>query len=435
MDNLRGPNTKPIELCLSGPDFGTTVDRLAEYIHDPVAYLKHVLGEETFERRRSLLCLTEEKIERDIYGTGAHKQNFEQHVASLIGKQCGLFFITGVQAQLIALKIWSEQRGNNRVAWHQTSHLESFEGQAYKYVYGLQRVPLGKNAEENPTVEEIEAVLALPDNERPAAILLEIPNRVLGCKTYTFEELTSISKACREAGVKLHCDGARLWEIEPFYEAIAGVSFAEIGSLFDSVYVSLYKGIGGNSGAMLVCDSDDLIHEAKIWQRRVGGNLFTSAFQLVDCERGYNENIGAFAGRRQKMIDIVKKVMEATAEYTTKDGQPVVSFVPAEPTCCQILSQFQGYTSAQLLAARDEVQAKDNIVVFKRLRGKQTLDEKMAIKETAVVKPESSSEDVDSENRHLSEWVISGAMEALDTQVFADGYVALCKHLKKISQG
>jgi len=74
----------------------------------------------------------------------------------------------------------------------------------------------------------------------PCAVIVECPHREVGGKTTPWAELVALSAACREAGVALHCDGARLWEAAAAYDK----SLAEICALFDSVYVSFYKGLG-----------------------------------------------------------------------------------------------------------------------------------------------------------------------------------------------
>jgi threonine aldolase len=51
----------------------------------------------------------------------------------------------------------------------------------------------------------------------------------------------------RRRGIPTHLDGARLWECKPFY----GRAHAEIVALFDTVYVSFYKTLGGIAGAVL----------------------------------------------------------------------------------------------------------------------------------------------------------------------------------------
>lgn len=187
------------------PDF---IERTARYARDPHAYLKHTLGAD-FDTRRHLLSLPAETIDRDAYGNGKHKAAFEAHIAKLMGKPHGLFFITGVQAQLAAMRIHCERAGNRRVAWHVTSHLEEAELRAWKELYGLERRLVGARADVLPSVEEVKGVLSLPEEERPAVLLIELPNRTLGCATYTFGELEEIARAARAANVRLHCDGAR----------------------------------------------------------------------------------------------------------------------------------------------------------------------------------------------------------------------------------
>ncbi|MDP9436150.1 MAG: beta-eliminating lyase-related protein, partial [Actinomycetota bacterium] len=63
----------------------------------------------------------------------------------------------------------------------------------------------------------------------------------------------------------LHLDGARLWECAPAY----GSTWHGLGALADSVYVSLYKGLGANAGAVLLGDAD-LVAQARTWRHRHG---------------------------------------------------------------------------------------------------------------------------------------------------------------------
>lgn len=184
------------------------IQRTADYARDPKAYLQRTLGPETFLARQDLLSIPE-KVDKDGYGSGKHKTAFEAHIAKLMGKPHGLFFLTGVQAQLSALKIHCDRKGNSRVAWHATAHLDEAEESSYRELYGLERRLVGGRRDALPTVEEIKDVLALPEAEKPAVLLVEIPNRTLGCATYTFGELEAISQACKAADVMLHCDGAR----------------------------------------------------------------------------------------------------------------------------------------------------------------------------------------------------------------------------------
>ena len=199
----------------------------------------------------------------DRYGEGELIEAFEAKVASVLGKAAAAFMPSGTMAQLIALRIWCERAGHFHVAMHPTSHLELHEERAYARLHRLQVTLLGPR--ERPT--EARDLAACP--ERLSALLVELPAREIGGRLPSWNGLDELSITARQREIKLHMDGARLWEAREFY---APKTLADIGALFDSVYVSFYKGIGALAGAMLL-GPQDFIAEARVWRRRQGGTL------------------------------------------------------------------------------------------------------------------------------------------------------------------
>ena len=215
----------------------------------------------------------------DAYGQSAYLQHFEGEVASLLGKESAVFMPSGTMAQQCALRIHCEKRRNCNVAFHPTSHLEIAERNAHLHLHGIRRLQFG-------APERVRNRMLVCDDfqklaQKPAAILLEIPYRPLGFSLPPWEELCAISKWARQEGIAMHLDGARLWQAKPFYQR----EYAEIASLFDSVYVSFYKDLGGWCGAILAGD-DDLVAEARVWQRRHGGNLTSQDYNYVSARLG-----------------------------------------------------------------------------------------------------------------------------------------------------
>jgi threonine aldolase len=113
------------------------------------------------------------------------------------------------------------------------------------------------------TTEDLDDV-----NEPLAALLLELPQREIGGSLPDWAQLRAQTAWARDRGVAVHLDGARLWESAPYY----GRTPAEVAALFDTVYVSFYKGLGGIAGACLAGPAD-IIAEAAVWRRRHGGTL------------------------------------------------------------------------------------------------------------------------------------------------------------------
>ena len=216
----------------------------------------------------------------DHYGAGKRIEALERRVAGLLGKEAAVFMPSGTMAQQIALRIWCERRGIRTVAFHPTCHLEIHEERAYERLHGLHARLVG-DPHRLLTLDDLEAI-----REPVAALLLELPQREIGGLLPEWDELVGQTGWAREREVALHLDGARLWEAAPHYDR----SHAAIADLFDSVYVSFYKGLGALAGAALAGDAE-LVAEARVWQRRHGGNLVTMAPFVISAELALDERL------------------------------------------------------------------------------------------------------------------------------------------------
>ncbi|MBC1585701.1 aminotransferase class I/II-fold pyridoxal phosphate-dependent enzyme [Listeria seeligeri] len=252
----------------------------------------------------------DENLESDIYGNGAIIEDFQTKIAKILGKEEAVFFPSGTMAQQIALRIWADRNDNRRMAYHPLSHLEIHEQDGLKELQQINPTLLG-TAERLLTIEDIKAL-----QEPVSSVLLELPQREIGGQLPSFEGLEEISQYCKAQGIALHLDGARLWEITPFYEKSA----EEICALFDSVYVSFYKGIGAIAGAILAGDAD-FVQEAKIWKRRYGGDLISLYPYILSADYYFDKRIGKMAS----YYEAAKKLAE---RFNACDGVKTVPEVP-----------------------------------------------------------------------------------------------------------
>jgi len=199
----------------------------------------------------------------DYYGVGGVVRELEDEIASLLGKPAALFVPSGTMAQQMVLRVHADRRGKRTVAYHPACHLDSHEERGYQHLHGLFGVPVGSRYEPLST-----SGLALV-HEPLAALLVELPQRDLGGTLPAWDELCEQVSWAHDRGAAAHLDGARLWESLPYYNK----SPAEVAGLFDSVYVSFYKGLGGIAGACVAADADT-IAEVATWRTRHGGRLF-----------------------------------------------------------------------------------------------------------------------------------------------------------------
>lgn len=217
----------------------------------------------------------------DVYGAGEAIAAFEAQVAALLGKPAAVFMPSGTMAQQIALRIWADRAGTPRVAFHATSHLEMHEQFGYAHLHRLDATLIGDPA--RPwTLADLAAVPPAP----LAAVLWELPQRELGGVLPAWDDLVAQIAWARARGAATHLDGARLWQCPPFY----GRPLADIAALFDTVYVSFYKDLGGIAGAVLAGEGD-VIDEARVWLRRHGGNLVRMYPYVLAARYGLRERL------------------------------------------------------------------------------------------------------------------------------------------------
>jgi threonine aldolase len=200
---------------------------------------------------------------RDQYGVGGAVEVLEAEVRKVLGKPAAAFFPSGTMAQQAALRIHADRRNCRVVAFHPTCHLEIHEDKAFTHLHGLVGVTVG-NTRSLFTLADLRAV---PGSL--AAVLFELPQREIGGVLPAWKDLVKQVEYVRSRGAAVHMDGARLWESTPFY----GKTPAQVSALFDTVYVSFYKGIGALAGACLA-GPEDVIAEARAWRKRHGGTLY-----------------------------------------------------------------------------------------------------------------------------------------------------------------
>jgi len=216
-------------------------------------------GEVTAQR---LLATIPVDAEVDLYGDGGVVAALEGEIAELLGKQAAVFMPSGTMAQQAVLRVHADQRQRRTIVFHPMCHLEKHEEEAYQRLHGLIGRPAG-NQNRLLRLDDL-----TPIREPVAALLIELPQRDIGGQQPSFEDLAAQCDWAAQAGAARHLDGARLWESAAGY----GRPLSEIAALFDTVYVSFYKGIGALPGCC-VAGPDEVIAQVRDWRRRMGGTL------------------------------------------------------------------------------------------------------------------------------------------------------------------
>ena len=283
-------------------------------------------------------------IAHDVYGSGELIERFEQKVADLLGFEAAVFCITGTMTQVTALRLACQDRGSSLVALHPTSHIFVHEKSNYQLLGHFDALSVGDRHRPWTTAD----LAAVPD--KLGAVAMELPMREIGGQNPPWDELQAIKDHCRARGAHLHMDGARLWE------AAAGMGKppAELAAGFDSVYVSLYKGIGGLGGATLA-GSRDFVARAAEWFRREGGNVIHRSPYVVAAAMQFDQRLAAmpaYFARTEGLYEVLR-------------GFPLLRVNPARPQA-NLLHIHLPVSRETALAIRDAIAREHGIWLFGR---------------------------------------------------------------------
>lgn len=298
---------------------------------------------------------------QDVYGDfnseNSWLRKFENEVANDLGMESGLFIPSGVMAQSMVLKIAEEMHGlSNKFICHYSSHLLLHEKDSFSQLLKLSPVIISAKSdviEQQPMLySEVKDILdevtsSATDNNvhsTACALVVECPHREIGGKCTPWADLVEMSKHCRRNKVHIHMDGARLWEASASDE-YSEHSIRGICELFDSVYVSFYKGIGGITGAMLLGKTDFILN-ARIWLRRFGGNLYSQMPYAISCWSKYRENKDSFLARKKRMVEVIAALTNAfITEGVEKGDKCFVDLIRFDPPIPQV-SMIHVYLNA-----------------------------------------------------------------------------------------
>jgi threonine aldolase len=269
----------------------------------------------------------------DRYGEDGLVAEVERTVADLLGKPSAAMFPSGIMAQQSVLRVWADRSGSSRVALPDLSHLLRDELDGPRLLHGFRFEHLSTGH----TLPTAAALTALPGHL--AAVVLELPLRYAGYLLPSWDELIELTARSRERGIPVHFDGARLWESAPYL----GHTLPEIAHLADSVYVSLYKGLGGLAGAVVV-GADDVVAEARQWRQRMGGTLVTMLPYAAAGLRGLRDELPRMAEFHQYAVALAEALPAAGISVSPAPPHTNAFRLLAPVDATVLLDRLVGYT-------------------------------------------------------------------------------------------
>lgn len=202
----------------------------------------------------------------DVYGEDPTVNRLQERAARISGKAAALFVPSGTMANQLALL--AQTRPGDVVLAGTGAHLLRFESGAPSALAGVQIQTLGAGG----LFDGGQLRAALPPREhhyaQPALVAVENTHNQGGGRIFPLEQIREVATVAREAGLRLHLDGARIFNAS----VATGVPVAVWSQPFDTVSFCLSKGLGAPAGSLLCADREtiDRIHR---YRKMLGGGM------------------------------------------------------------------------------------------------------------------------------------------------------------------
>jgi threonine aldolase len=212
-------------------------------------------------------AMAEAEVGDDVYGEDPTVRRLEVCVAEMLGKEASLFLPSGTMGNTIGIKLHT--RHGEEVVCDHRAHILDWEMSMMAWFSGCLARPV-------PTEDgvlrwaDIEPVVrARTGFPAPTAMVnIEHPHNMGGGTLFPMEGIETICDRAHERGLKVHMDGARLFNAV----AASGHTAARIVAKTDTVMFCLSKGLGAPVGSMLVGDAVTMA-EARLYRKRLGGGM------------------------------------------------------------------------------------------------------------------------------------------------------------------
>lgn len=215
-----------------------------------------------------------------VYGEDENTIAFEQRVAKLAGKEKGLFMVSGTLSNQVGVRVALTQPPYSILCDYR-AHIYTCEAAGLAVLSQAIVTPVRPANKVYLTLEDVQAQAILSDDIHVAPTKLIALENTLGGTIIPIEEIKRISEFARKNGIRMHLDGARLWNAS----AATGVSISEYAQYFDTVSLCFSKGLGAPVGSVLVGDAESIKRAEWIRKQQGGGirqaGLLTSAANVA----------------------------------------------------------------------------------------------------------------------------------------------------------
>jgi len=254
--------------------------------------------------KEMLAAMTTAEVGDDVFNDDPSVNHLQDKLADMFGKEAGLFCPSGTMTNQIAIKVHTQPL--DELICDHYSHVYQYETAGYSFNSGV-GINLIHGTNGKITADQIKNAIKPVYDWLPISKLVVLENSCNkgGGSYYTLDEIIPIAQLCEEHKLKLHLDGARLFNVI----VETGESTQAIGAVFDSISICLSKGLGAPVGSVLL-GTIEFIRQARRFRKVMGGGMRQAGYLAAACTYALDHHIDRLQQdnhRARALGDILKK--------------------------------------------------------------------------------------------------------------------------------
>jgi threonine aldolase len=270
----------------------------------------------------------------DVFDEDPTIKKLEQKTADIFGHEAALFCPSGTMTNQIGVRILTQPQ--HEIMCDKGAHIYFHEGGGLASNSGLSVRLLDGDRGRISSQQIIDNINPIQNIHQPISSLVAVENthNKGGGSYYTLEMLRDIATTARKNNLKLHLDGARI------FNALTETKDdpKETGKLFDTISVCLSKGLGAPVGSVLVSSTENIL-KAKRVRKSIGGGMRQAGYLAAACIFALDHNISRLKedhrrakeiGKSIQSLSYVKEMLPVDTNmivFTLNDDKPIQTFL------------------------------------------------------------------------------------------------------------
>lgn len=252
----------------------------------------------------------------DVFNEDPVTNSLQKYVAERTGHEGALLVMSGTMGNQVAIRTHLVQPPYAVLCDHR-SHIICYEAGGVSAWTGATVQPVIPKNGVHLTLEDVQRHAVLDDDQHYCPTTLISLENTLDGMVMPLEEVRRISEWAHANNVKMHLDGARLWEAV----AAGAGSLAEYVSLFDSVSLCFSKGLGAPIGS-IITGSKQFIKKARWFRKSIGGGTRQAGVISAAARVAVEETFGPDPhGQKGKLPDTHAKAQRVADLWTARGGK------------------------------------------------------------------------------------------------------------------